>query len=330
MIFPRSIAMADIRARYRTDRIAISTPGDFRLGATRKLDPSKDAAGLLPYCIDFLRGRALYVGGVDAKDLQSAPFYYLHLRRNARTVVSVPWEHGALLAAPSHAPIFLFSPGRCGSTLLSRVLAGAEVPNVSEPDFLTQATTAVAASAMNPLRGTLRDVAAAMGADLCAVLDGTGPTVVKLRAESCRAPQLLVRPGERRTIYMTRGFSAWARSNGRAFRNGARKTVRKYLTAMSGYAWLKAHSDCHLVRYEDLIADAPSALSALSLFLGRDIAAGASILNEDSQRDTPLMRGARTDLPGWEARFAQTMALWNSARVRRLREALRVDELETG
>jgi hypothetical protein len=287
-------------------------------------------SGLLPYCLDFLRLRAIYVGGVDAKAAQAAPFYYLYLRRNAKRVVSVPWEHGALVGG--RAPIFLFSPGRCGSTLLSRILSGAGIANVSEPDFFTQATTAIAASPFNPLRPAIGAVGAAMGADLAAALDPAQSPVVKLRAESCRAPQLLVQPSERRTIFMTRRFEAWARSNGRAFRNAPGKSVRKYLTALSGYAWLKANSACHVVHYENLLAEPLQDTAALARFLGRGIAGSvvASVMKEDSQQDTPLMRGARPDLPGWERRFDATMALWNSARVRRARMALGVDELETG
>ncbi len=203
---------------------------------------------------------------------------------------------------------------------------------MSEPDFYTQATTAMAAAPLNPFRGRIAEAAAAMGADLAAALDPAQPPVVKLRAESCRAPQLLVRDSERRTIFMTRGFEAWARSNGRAFRNGARKSVRKYLTAMSGYAWVKRNSDCHLVRYERLMAEPSAEAAALAAFLGRAIPAGAvsSTMKEDSQDGTPLQRGARSDLPGWERRFDATMALWNSAKVRRAREGLGVEELCTG
>jgi hypothetical protein len=42
----------------------------------------------------------------------------------------------------------------------------------------------------------------------------------------------------------------------------------------------------------------------------------------DSQEGTPLARGARADLPDWEHRFEQTLALWNSGAVRRRRDAL--------
>ena len=322
----RTMTSAPIRARRRTERIAISSPGDFVLGPREALGHVDE---LLPYCLDFVRRRSLYVGGADAKGAQDAPFYYLHLRRHAARLVSVPWEHGSL-TAETGAPVFLFSPGRCGSTLLSALLSNADIANVSEPDFYTQATMALPASALNPFRTRITSAAAAMGRDLAAVL-GAAP-VVKLRAESCRAPWLLVADTEPRTLFMSRVFEAWARSNQRAFRNGAAKTVGKYLTALRGYAWLRTNSRCHAVRYEDLVAAPEAAAQALGAFLGRDIsgAVAASTMKEDSQRGTPLEQGARGDLPGWEQRFDETMALWNSAKVRRLREGLGAEDLCAG
>jgi hypothetical protein len=322
----RPIIAASIRARHRTERIAISSPGDFSLGPRV---PFAGADGLLPYCLDFVRRRAVYAGGVDVKGAQDAPFFYLYLRRHAERLVSVPWEHGAL-TAETRAPIFLFSPGRCGSTLLGALLSNAGIPNVSEPDFYTQATMALPAHRLNPFRARIAAAAAAMGRDLAAALDGV--PVVKLRAESCRAPELLVAPGEPRTLFMTRGFEAWARSNQRAFRNGPAKTVGKYLSALKGYAWLRANSRCHVVRYEDLVAAPEATARALGAFLGRDISGVAAVatMKEDSQRGTPLEQGARGDLPGWEQRFQETMALWNSAKVCRLREGLGAEDLCAG
>src|SRR5471030_1797962 len=159
----RAIISAEIREARRTERIAISSPDDFLIVQKRAV--SRDAAlseTLLPYCLDFIAWRAVYVGGVDAKGAQAAPFYYLYLRRNARRIVSVPWEQGALTQGAVRAPVFLFSPGRCGSTLLSSILFAAGVANVSEPDFYTQATAALAASRANPFRATIAKAAAAM------------------------------------------------------------------------------------------------------------------------------------------------------------------------
>jgi hypothetical protein len=321
----RTITIAPVLQARRTERIAISTPGDFRLGPSRLF---VSAGPLLPYCIDFLRRRALYVGGVDLREAQAAPFYYLHLRRTARCVVSVPWGQGALHGDARAAPIFLFSPGRCGSTLLSRILFAGGIANVSEPDFYTQATMAAAVSPFNPWRGRIASVASNMGRDLASAL-GAGP-VVKLRAESCRAPQSLVDPRERRTLFMTRGFEGWANSNVRAFGNDAAKTVGKYMRALACHAWLRANTDCHVVRYEDISADRAAALGALGRFLGQALSGDAvnSVMHEDSQAGTPVAQGR--DRPGWERRYEETMALWKSDKVRRACDRLGADALRTG
>ncbi len=89
MFATRDITTAEIKTARRTDRIAISTPGDFLTSTIRPFDRA-GADGLLPYCLDFLRRRSVYVGGVDGEGAQAAPFYYLYLRRNATRVVSVP------------------------------------------------------------------------------------------------------------------------------------------------------------------------------------------------------------------------------------------------
>ena len=327
----RPLLLAPIRARRRTDRIAISTPGDFALGAVQAVTRDEAARrGALPYCLDFARRRLIYVGGIDAGEAQRAPFYYLHLRRHASSVLSVPWEGGDLHAGAKNAPIFLFSPGRCGSTLLSRILSNARCPNVSEPDFYTQATAAFWSSPLNPLRAKVSDVVADMGSDLCAAIGDA--TVVKLRAESCRAPDMLMRPQERRTLFMTRGFEDWTRSTMRAFRNPPGKTVGKYLRALAAYDWLRRNTNVHLIRYEELLADPAAVSGRLAAFLGRVIVpdAVAASMKEDSQGGTPLEQGARGDSPGWERRFDATMALWNSDRLRKARNRLDVGEAEAG
>ncbi len=84
----RAIVSASVKEARRTDRIAISTPGDFRLDAKTTVSRQEAARDLLlPYCLDFACRRSLYVGGVDAKGAQAAPFYYLYLRREAKRVV---------------------------------------------------------------------------------------------------------------------------------------------------------------------------------------------------------------------------------------------------
>jgi hypothetical protein len=327
MIGARRITTARILEARRIDRISIASPGDFRVADVEEIGSGATPGPLLPYCVDLFRRRSLYVGGVDPREAQAAAFYYLHLRRHARQIVSVPWERGRMLGGHPRPPVFLFSPGRCGSTLFSRILFAAGVSNVSEPDFYTQLTAAPVATSLNPLRASIQNAVSNMGADLACVVGE--PLVVKLRAESCRTPALLVHSSVQRTIFMIRDFESWARSNGRAFRNGPRKSVGKYMRALSAFAWLKQNSLCHLVRYEDLLADTTTTMAELGTFLGQTIpgVAIAATMKEDSQSGTPLEQGARRYQLGWEKRFADTMAFWNSDSMKRARDRLGVDEL---
>ena len=317
--------MADIVARRRGERISIASPSDFSLASFKVLDGTAAAAlSLLPYCLDFVRRRSVYVAGVDVRAAEEAPFYYLHLRRNAKIAVTFPWESLAVEANAKRVPVFLFSPGRCGSTLLSQILVQAQIANVSEPDFYTQATTQWAASAFNPLRNAMREAVSKMGSDLCSALSRSAPVVAKLRAESCRAPELLIDPGERRTLFMIRRFESWARSTEYAFRNGPRKAVGKYLRALACLDFLRKNTDCHLIRYEDLTTDPGATCKSLGHFLQSEIApsAVAHAMKKDSQTDTPLAQGRRGETSDSEDRLEKTLALWNSDKVKRMRGRL--------
>ena len=160
----RKILRAEIVGAHRTERISISAISDFSLGKARAVPDVGAVEGtLLPYCLDFVHRRAVYVGGVGAGEAQEVPFYYLHLRRAARTTVTVPWELTHLCRDELRAPILLFSPGRCGSTLVSRILYEAGVVNVSEADFYKQATSKFSSSQLNPLRRGLRKAESGVG-----------------------------------------------------------------------------------------------------------------------------------------------------------------------
>jgi hypothetical protein len=305
-----------VQRRNNVSRISIASPGDFSLLKT----PQKGEGAAFPYCFDFLRRRALYVRAGDAQAVQNAPFYYLHLRRTAEHVLSLPLEYGALSPAPAFPdPVFLFSPGRVGSTLISRVLAQAGMASVSEPDFYTQLAQPLWRTAINPLCKPLRQALWSLSQDLCAAL-GAAP-VVKLRAECARAPALFVRSRQTKTLMLFRGFESWSRSTAKVFGAGPQKAVGKYLTALRCYEALARTSNCHLMRYEDWVEAPEAAASALAGFLGTTLAPEAvrRALANPSQEGTPL---AGRERPDWHAKWQGALALWHSPRLKAVREAL--------
>jgi hypothetical protein len=274
----------------------------------------------LPYCIDFRSGRALYAVGAEPHAVQAAPFYYLYLRRHAAGLISVPIEQGALTRSTlSGTPVFMFSPGRCGSTLLSRVLAEAGVTSVSEPDFYTQAAAPFWSSPLNPVRGAVRKAMWSMTDDLTAALGGA--PVVKLRAECARAPEIFVRGPGARTLVMFRGFEDWARSTARTFGAPPGKAVRKYHAALTCSARLSLISTCRVLRYEDWVANPAGAASDLAQFLSVTIPDGAIAKATAAHYQEPV---PGRPFPRWEAKFDATMRLWRSPRLVSARERLEI------
>jgi hypothetical protein len=134
-----------------------------------------------------------------------------------------------------------------------------------------------------------------------------------------------------RTIFLTRGFESWARSTIRVFRARPRDTVSRYLRALRCYAWLKANTDCHLLRYEDLVSRADATRATLATFLGHEISreSFAAAMAEQSQSGTPLELSRRPAHSRFDQLLDRTIALWNSRPLRGTRRLLPLYE-ETG
>ena len=101
---------------------------------------------ITPYCLDDRQHQLILVETPKSVDLLTVdPFFYEAQRDHATRVYTVAYNDVAKLAdailpadqAPN--PVFLHSTGRCGSTLLSQLLATTgSIQSVSEPDFYSQ------------------------------------------------------------------------------------------------------------------------------------------------------------------------------------------------
>src|SRR3954451_21795919 len=95
------------------------------------------------YCLDHDNQRAIFVETPPDVDLSQAPFYFQAQYDAAQSLIAVSYDTLHALAddvALDPARIILvYSTGRCGSTVVSRVLSQADgVYSFSEPDALTQ------------------------------------------------------------------------------------------------------------------------------------------------------------------------------------------------
>ncbi len=135
-----------IKETNRGHPIWVVKPTDFICEAGPEIDPQevlRDPKRFSLYCIDPDNDSVLFVESSDPVAVDLAPFYYQAQVEHAVGLVSMPIEVFHRVAAeipePPKGLIFIHSVGRCGSTLLSKVLAAnPSIHSLSEPDDLTQ------------------------------------------------------------------------------------------------------------------------------------------------------------------------------------------------
>lgn len=301
----RRILVADVIQATAGGATHISSAHDFVTGPFRTAPAALAKQAPFPYIMDIARGRTLYVPGLDVQKLCEAPFANVYAKQQASQILSVPWEAGPIVRPRVDAdPIYVFSSGRCGSTLLHNILLAARIPGISEP-HIGGALISPAYGKYPLIRPLLRWATRSFVRDLMSVAgSNNGPLVVKLRSQFCGVSHLLLgKSRERRTIFMTRRFENWAPSVGRLFRVTPAYLVANYRQSITCYAYLRQHSDCHFLRYEDLIEQPYERMAELSAFLGRDIPrdAVAEAMRLGSQKGTGLERPSEQGLARWEA-----------------------------
>jgi hypothetical protein len=134
--------LSGISSRHKTFVGAVASPADFTLENGREVAPEfvLSTPDWSLYTIDVEKSLAMFVELPPDTDLAAAPFVYMTQFDLARQAVVMPLHEleplSQLVPLPKNFGM-LFSTGRCGSTLASRILA--QVPGVwslSEPDSL--------------------------------------------------------------------------------------------------------------------------------------------------------------------------------------------------
>lgn len=128
-----------ILGRRRFDPMSVSRVTDFRLRPASAADP---LLRWTPYCFDVATQKTALVGCAADVDLAAAPFYYQAQYQHARQlklVDAAELQHlAAAQALQPTTPVMIYSTGRAGTTLVSKMFA--RLPScvsLSEPDFHT-------------------------------------------------------------------------------------------------------------------------------------------------------------------------------------------------
>jgi hypothetical protein len=332
-----AVALA-IESKTRPYPIALVGPDHFRWRETGPADPRSivDDPGVRLYCLDHAQRRAIFtVTPPDAPVVQAA-FLYQAQYDAATGLVAVGYDtlHEIAAAVPLDVAkvLLIYSTGRCGSTLVSRLLdATPEVVSLSEPDVYTQIVALRHVGACDPAEAAA--LLATCTRIICAPRGGADVSVaVKFRSFATAIAEALHRelPGMR-TAFLYRDARSWAASTMRAFGpqpeqtpeqaaavqdrlgrlmpmiDAYRASVARTLTPVEAMAcqWaghlrdaaalLAAGLDVFMLRYADLVEAPQAALGALFAHAGLrppPPARIAAVLAADSQAGNELSRDA--------------------------------------
>jgi hypothetical protein len=298
--------------------VGMVAPEDFGLSLRAASPTPYLPGGALAYCADLGRERVLFT--CHAQDalpgMFAAPFLYLEQLRTAGSVISVPFERldELGLAAGAAAPVFIFSPGRAGTTLLARVLAAAGVPCASEPDMLTQAAS-LTDMQRQMLSPGMDGVLSTMCVESLGRVLGRG-AFIKLRSQCNEGAMSLVGAAPWcRVIFLVRGARSWAISRNRAFReppNHLAMLLRHAMQALDSL--VRADVQLDILWFETLVSDPLAALRFCAPESRPDPARIAKVMAQDSQGGTLLARetvGMADPEPGF---FTAFTAYWHGAR----------------
>ncbi len=312
----RGINSYTILARREAQQDLVD-PADLTLALQGVLDGEALPPGALPYCIDMGRERVLFTthDAAGLARLLAAAFMFNDQLESAQSVISVPFERlDASIATPDVPPALIFSPGRTGSTLLTRLLAAAGLACASEPDALTQAVRLHRDDFRLLPPGTREALARACIAQLGQTLGGG--VVIKLRSQCNARPLLLsdAAPGCR-VIFMLRGLQAWALSRHRSFLEPPEivaSILRQALDAYDKLAFSGAPFD--VLWFETLASDPQAALRicAPGVRVTQDVL--DAVMARDSQAGTAIARELVAGLPTQDGFMSQFERDWAEAR----------------
>ncbi len=133
-----------IQSKNRTPTDLIAKLEDFEYVEGEAINPQTiiNKSNVSLYCLDPQKQRAIFVETPLDIDISQPPFFYQAQYEYAQRLFAVPFKELRQLARsiePIKEIIIIYSVGRCGSTLLSKVFNQVDsVLSLSEPDVFSQ------------------------------------------------------------------------------------------------------------------------------------------------------------------------------------------------
>lgn len=297
----------------------VVSPNDIIVEGIENENPSDfdQLSNIIPYCIDFHRKSLIGIRDIDPLVAAKATFHYIYLREHAKKFIEITkYSKFYYDFKTPIASTLLFSPGRCGSTLLSKIISSIGIASISEPDFHSQAAIYLSKckdpSEFKEILSLLHLANNYLIAPFANV--GHKNILIKMRSHVNLLPEAIVaslipRP---RTIFLNRQFETWCASRMRAFSNTLDDNLAIYIRSQQCLTKLQKFTNCLVVNYEDLQSRPSSVIEKLAIFFDLKIDTNAvnSVLEEDSQSETALSRSRIKDRLSQQELFAIS-AIWS-------------------
>jgi hypothetical protein len=241
----------------------------------------------------------IFATGVSPIVAAHSTFHYIFLRDNATGFLKIPITRvPKKLPSDIATPFIIFSPGRCGSTLLSKIIGSMNILSISEPDIYSGAAqfSAKHFSDKEKIKDILRLLCFASYNLIRPLnLEKNKKIILKMRSHVNQFPNLIVSsfPKKPRTIFLIRNFQDWCESRLKAFSNTLESNVISYTISLHSLKWLQKNTDCLLVHYEDLALNPRSVINEICSFMDEkypDDVIINSVINTDSQSGTHLSK----------------------------------------
>ena len=253
----------------REGLVGLST-ADFR--RLNRVDP--DPCGWIPYCIDESEVRLVCATGLDARTVAERGLHYAQLRSMTTQIATIPTALVPSVATLPLERIYVFSPGRCGSTLLCQLLRSAGIPAFAEPGFyLPCLQRARGASASN--RTLLTDRLAKLEYLLLQPFDHSATAVIKPNPYCSGDLELFLGTSPAtprvRSIALLRRIQPWSCSWGAFNQTLVEQDIAIYIQYLKQLEKLIQRTDCLVVNYEDIIASPKNVVSLIGRHLTVDV-----------------------------------------------------------
>ncbi|MDW7662839.1 MAG: hypothetical protein SCL54_15640 [Bacillota bacterium] len=283
----------EILRKRKCGNFSVADSKDFELGVDNVSDGEVfSIKGFSPYCFDYDSDHFIFVD-VSAGDSES-PFLYLDQYERSTKVLVVDrcflsdyFNFDEERIKESAGPLFVFSIGRCGSTLLGRLLKSFGFFELSEPDILT---------GIDFRRDDFRVKQIAYLSFLSFCFDSgkkLGDVAVKFRSGSLYSTRVYANlfPGSR-FIFLKRNILDWSRSFVDRFNFDANMLISTLRAGWFSVSCMRKNGLNYLVvNFEDLLNNPENVLSPIiSVFessrLDNDMLDLA--LSKNSQKGTGL------------------------------------------